>query len=215
MARSEFPRASVLAMAAALLSSCGGSSPESLCEKMYKQRVEGPIKTFKELGPKNHDAYIKHCVTLPLDYLECDAMGMEALMSKGEEATKKCVALLKTHQEQLNRVLERGEAATATTSAPAAPPSAPAPAGAADEKFTKADCTAVCKQNLTCQAAGKEPSEGDVKACVPACQMSQQDFATGPKKSHVVVWRASAHCTDKTDCAAYKTCKSEKEAEFK
>lgn len=92
---------------------CGSASPESLCEQIFKRRVEGPIRSFKENGPKNKEPFMKYCVAQPPEYLACEAKGMEGLMAAGEEKAKACVELLKQYQEGLNRVLERGEAATA------------------------------------------------------------------------------------------------------
>ena len=82
------------------------SDPKALCEKIYKERIEGPIKMFAEDGPKNEAAFKEYCAGLPLEYLQCEA---KDLFSMSEKEMEKCRGLLELHQEGLNNVLMTGK----------------------------------------------------------------------------------------------------------
>ena len=89
---------------------CGGKSddsPAGLCKKIYKKRIDGPFKMFKEEGPKNKDAFDAYCAELPLEYLKCET---KDLMKMGDKEMATCKDLMMTHQEGLNKVLETGKA---------------------------------------------------------------------------------------------------------
>ena len=97
----------IIAIAAILVlgPGCGHSKdngPEALCKMVYDERVDGPIRLFTEQGPKHKQPFLAYCVTLPTDYLECEA----ADITKMKDG---CMDLLKKHQRALNDMLINGE----------------------------------------------------------------------------------------------------------
>jgi hypothetical protein len=106
--------ATLIATAAMLIATttlvgCGSKSddsPEGMCKKIYKERVDGVIKIFAEEGPKNKAAFTAHCEKLPVEYLKCEA---KDLMKMSEKEMDSCMEQIKVHQDDLNTVLMTGK----------------------------------------------------------------------------------------------------------
>jgi len=81
------------------------TDPKALCDTIYKDRVEGPIKMFAEEGPKHKAEFDAYCVKLPLEYLQCEA---KDIMTMPKNEVEKCMDMVREHQAGLNNVLMRG-----------------------------------------------------------------------------------------------------------
>ncbi|MBI5501424.1 MAG: hypothetical protein HY907_14360 [Deltaproteobacteria bacterium] len=88
--------------------SAGGepTDPKALCETIYKDRVEGPIKMFAEEGPKHKAEFDAWCVKLPVEYLQCEA---KDIMTMPKNEVEKCMDMIRVHQGALNDVLVTGK----------------------------------------------------------------------------------------------------------
>lgn len=99
-----FTTAIVIAATLVFVPSCdrrARPTAERLCEAVYRERVDGPIRLFAERGPKHRGPFLDYCVTLPTEYLACEAADIS-------EIHDGCLELLAAHQGHLNNLLIHG-----------------------------------------------------------------------------------------------------------